>query len=121
MENYNRPPQAAPAKPVVAPTNKPAGAIPASKPGGTTQTNKPGGMTPVNKPGGATQVNTPPAGVPNRPAVNPSGKPLFTPGRPGIFPAGARPFLRPDAARPLKAGEMPFRPVKKDSVPKDKQ
>ena len=112
MENYSRPPQAAPVKPVMAPTNKSGGATPASNPGGTTQTNKPGGTTPANKP---------PAGVPNRPGVNPSGKPLFTPGRPGIFPAGARPFLHPDAGRPLKAGEMPFRPVKKDSVPKDKQ
>jgi hypothetical protein len=48
-------------------------------------------------------------------------RPMVLPNRPGGLTPGVHPFLQPNAGRPLKAGEMPFRPVKKDSVPKGKQ
>jgi hypothetical protein len=64
-----------------------------------------------------------PAVLPNRPYGNPAGtgNPNFLPGRPSHLPPGVRPFLPNGQGRPFKAGETPFKPVKKDSVTKGRQ
>jgi hypothetical protein len=55
----------------------------------------------------------------NKPASL-NGQPGFFPNKPGVLPSGAHPFLGKDT-HPLKAGQMPFKQVKKDSVPKGRQ
>ena len=94
MENYAHPVAATP--PAVPPVRSADSAIRARtgiKPGV-----KPPVVRPVKGPGGAI--------FPNRPA--------------GTLPGG-RPFLDRGMSKPLRAGEMPFRPVRKDSVPKGRQ
>jgi hypothetical protein len=99
MENYTRPPAPSP----VAPS--------AGKPGDTIRARtigppviRPRAAQPMRAPGtGAVPPTQFPATFPHRPGTNPSGKPGFLP------------------VRPLKAGEAPFRPVRKDSVIKGRQ
>ena len=99
IENYTRPPVASP---VVPSAGKPGDTIRARTIGAPPL--RPRGMQPVRAPGtGTVPTGNPPVSFPNRPGTNPSGKPGFLP------------------ARPLKAGEAPFKQAKKDSVMKGRQ
>jgi len=108
MENYTRPPgqgQVSPAVPAVPAAKAADSAIRAR-----TVTNGKG------KPS-----MTPPSGKGTTPATSPSGNRGFMPNRPVNLPPGGRPFLRRESGQPLKAGELPFRPVRKDSTRKNGQ
>jgi hypothetical protein len=99
MENYTRPPATSPVVPA------------AGKPGDTIRARTIGPpplRSPAVQPMRAPGTGTVPSGkfpvpFPHRPGPGPSGKPGFLP------------------VRPLKAGETPFKQVKKDSVMKGRQ
>lgn len=125
MENYARPPQIPPVVPQVKATDSAlkartvtsGAAKPVVGPPAGAKTNVKGRVN-MNKPGGATPGAKPPVNLPNRgPAVTPG----FYPNRPGGLPGGGQPFLRRESGQPVKAGELPFRPVRKDSATKSKQ
>ncbi|MDO6429685.1 DUF4296 domain-containing protein [Flavitalea sp. BT771] len=99
IENYTRPP----ATPPVVPS--------AGKAGDTIRARTIG--PPVLRP-----RTTPPAKVSGTSSAPPGQFPVSFPHRPGTIPPGKPGFL---PARPLKAGEAPFKQVKKDSVTKGRQ
>ena len=115
MENYSRPPSTPPVVPQVKPADSALRARTVTTPAAKHPATQPG------KPAGVTPGNPRPVTFPNRPSVNPSGQPGLFPNRSSALPPGARPFLDSQAAKPLKAGEAPFRPAGKDSVTKNKQ
>ena len=120
MENYNRPPGQGATTP---PAAKPSAAAGRPSPAAAAGTRR------LDSIRNRALLNGRPGTVPGRPGFNtpvtpggalPNGNPGFFPNRKGAPPAGARPFLGREA-RPLKAGEMPFKQVKKDSIPKGRQ
>jgi hypothetical protein len=125
-ENYTRPPgqgaQTAPTPPKPMDTIKsrmiitPGSRRPMMPPGKMVMPPGKLGM-PQNKPGmppawlgDTSRFHRPPAGSPN----------LLSPGA-SHLPPGAHPFLRGGMARPLRAGEAHFKPMKRDSVTKGRQ
>lgn len=113
MENYAHPVATPPAVPSVRPADSAIRARTGIKPGVTRPVKGPG-TTPMKAPG-----MTPTKGPGTTPVKGPGGG-LF-PNRPvGTLPGG-RPFLDRGMSKPLRAGEMPFRPARKDSVPKGRQ
>jgi len=116
MENYTRPPGQGQSQPssVVPPAKAAADSAIRAR---TVTGGK--GKPPMTPPG---KVTTPATHMPpGKPPVTPSGKPGFMLNRPANLPPGARPFLRRESGQPVKAGEMLFRPVRKDSARKGGQ
>ncbi len=119
MENYARPPGQGPSTPSPAAATPPsARPRPMDSIRNRALRNGRPGIVP-GKPGANVPGNNPPVPGGNKPA-HPNGQSGFFPDKPGILPSGTRPFLK-RGAHPLKAGEMPFKQVKKDSVPKGRQ